>query len=180
MIGGIAYYMTTAYFKDPSEICSPSETDDDGVIVNQLYFEVGDDLLEVPMTASEATTELGWFQHKCFPNMGTHYILYDPQNADTISCDDIPPIQLMYHDNVLHGWVLAQIFDFEMIIPAGTTLQDWLEVNPWEPLSQLGVTFTFNDPPNCLMEEGGLLDNPGVNGQHVYIRDWSQISCDDN
>ena len=178
MIDGIDYYMTTAFFKDPSEICSSSPTEKE-TFISQLYFQVGDDLLRAPMTASQATTNLGWYKHKCFPTMGTHFLLFNPKNAATISCDDIPPVMLLYHNNVLHGWVWVQTFNFEDMMPKGTNPQDqdWLKVNPWEPLRVEAMPITFKNPPTCLIKEGGTLVNPGVNTQHVYIRDWAQIGC---
>ena len=63
------------------------------------------------------------------------------------------------------------------VIPEGITLQDWLVVNPWEPVSEAFAKALLNPPPTCLMGEDGLIQKVGLNGQHVWIRDWKNIGC---
>ena len=178
-IDGVDYYMTTAYFMNPSEISTVGRTSEDvdsNGIVRQLYFQVGNQLLEAPMNLT-SNGKNGWHFHVCFPTMGSHYDLWNPNNANTISCDDIPPVRLIYHQEVLHDFQWVHVFNLTSVIPDGTTHQEWLEVNPWEPLSEAIANMFLNPPPSCLMGEDGVIQNVGLHGQHVYFRDWKTISC---
>ena len=183
-IDDVDYYMTTAYFIHPSKICNEGRTvkevDVEGTLSSQLYFQVGetiDDLLEAPMTFDKAIENARWFEQNCFPNMGIHFNMIDPDDAPTISCSDIPPVQLIYHQGNLHVLQWLHVFRFAGIIPEGTTLADWLVVNPWEPVSQAITNAILKTPPACLMGDDGLIETIGFNSQHVYFRDWKNIGC---
>ena len=181
-IDDVEYYMTTAYFMNPSEVSKVGRTieDVDSETVRQLFFQVNDHFVEAPMTmTSDEDGKDGWYFQSCFPGMGYHYDHFDPKDASTLSCDDVPPVRLIYHDEVLHDFQWLHIFKFMEVIPEGTTatLQDWLLVNPWEPLSEATVTAFLNPPPTCLLGEDGLIQTVGLNGQHVWIREWDNIGC---
>ena len=181
----VDYYMTTAYFIHPTKICNEGRTaeevDVEGTLSSQLYFQVGetiDDLLEAPMTFDQANETAWWFEQNCFPNMGIHFNLIDPDDAPTISCTDIPSFaQLIYHQGNLHAFQWFHVFSFAGIIPEGTTLEEWLVVNPWEPVSQAIVNIIAKTPVACLMGDDGIIETIGINSQHVYLRDWETIGC---
>ena len=182
-IDDVDYYMTTAYFIHPSKICeegrTAKEVDMEGTI-SKIYFQTGesiDDILEAPMTYDEAIEGGSWYEQNCFPNMGIHFNLVAPEDAPTMSCDDIPPVQLLYHQGNLHVLQWLHAFSFPAIIPEGNTLEEWLVVNPWEPVSEAIVNIIIKTPPACLMGETGLITTVGFNSQHVYFRDWETIGC---
>jgi hypothetical protein len=94
-----------------------------------------------------------WFKHYCFLQMGNHYfnLNYDV-NAP---CVDLVPIQLIYHNEELNGFVWQHV--------AAMT------GDRWETVDEFGVTSIVNNPPNCLVE---FTYTPGVRTMHTYLRDW--------
>ena len=181
-IDNVDFYMTTAYFIHPSKICEVGRTAEEveaqGTI-SRIYFQTGetiDDILEAPLTYDEAKSGF-WFEQKCFPNMGIHFNLIPPNEAPTMSCDEIPPVQLLYHQGNLHVLQWLHVFSFTSIIPEGNTLEEWLVVNPWERVSEEITNIILKTPPSCLMGNDGLIKKIGYNSQHVYFRNWETINC---
>ena len=52
-----------------------------------------------------------WLEHKCLLNMGVHYfqLYFDPD----ASCRDTTPLQILYHNGKLNGFVIAHMTGLE-------------------------------------------------------------------
>lgn len=100
--------VVTAYFTDPSTICSAgrSKADfDKSGTGTMLAFQTGpsiNDLMRIPIDEQKVTTTTKFVKGKCFYTMGMHY-WYDLTGAD-MSCDKTFPVFLLYNKGKLNGF----------------------------------------------------------------------------
>lgn len=99
-------YIITAYFKDPSLICShrPSQAK---YIGDRLLIQKSStpyEFIHVPLL-EDGLFESAWTEGECFWSMGKLY-WYDLSNV--ADCDSVFPVFLMFTNGVLNGfgWVL--------------------------------------------------------------------------
>ncbi|KAK3730778.1 hypothetical protein RRG08_015694 [Elysia crispata] len=103
-------YVTSAYFVDPSKICSEGRTkqsfDVEGTGTN-LWLQNGttpDDVVLIPKNQSDLVGTK-WTEGRCFVTMGMHYW----HNAvPDLDCETFFPALLLYNEGKLNtfGWVL--------------------------------------------------------------------------
>lgn len=104
-------YVITAYFKEPSLICSrrPSHTK---YIGDRLLIQIGatpNKFIQVPLLEN-GLSESAWTEGECFWSMGKLY-WYDLLNVS--DCNSLFPVFLMYTNGVLNGfgWILPHKVD---------------------------------------------------------------------
>jgi hypothetical protein len=93
--------------------------------------------------------------------MGTHYLNLGYGNNDH-DCRKGTPLQLLYIDNNLNGFVWQHIASLPM---NGTN---------WEPTNLKSVGISLRDPASCITE---LAKNTVPRTMHVFFRDY-QISLE--
>ena len=112
-------YLLTVYFTDPTKICSKGRSAKDFEnqgIGNVLWFEKTDgSLVQAPLKMDQADEDCFWFRHKCFLNMGTHYLNMGYGNIT--DCRKASPMQLIYIDNHLVGFALQHGAPLGMAFP---------------------------------------------------------------
>jgi len=108
------YWTQTAYFVDPSTICSAGRTAAD--LEKQgtgtgLWFQTGPDptknLMAIPLDEAEAKKSL-WGFGRCFPTMGQHY--WYNVTVD-MNCDNFFPNCLLYNKGKLNAFCFAENAD---------------------------------------------------------------------
>ncbi|GFR79029.1 hypothetical protein ElyMa_004010300 [Elysia marginata] len=100
-------YIITAYFTDPSKICTVGRTQaefDAQGTGDSLWLPTGmfpENVTRVPMQQSQVGSP--WMRGKCFPVMGVHYWYNLTKEMD---CNDIVPVFLLYNGGELNamGW----------------------------------------------------------------------------
>ncbi|KAL5022532.1 hypothetical protein ScPMuIL_001687 [Solemya velum] len=103
-------WVITAYFVDPSIICTPGRTEHDFTsdgTGTDLYLQNGTDPEADYMLIPRKEENLGgtkWVKGGCFPAMGVHYWF---DISRDMSCDNYFPPFLMYNRGFLNsfGWV---------------------------------------------------------------------------
>lgn len=104
-------YVITAYFKDPSLICSKKHSHaryiGDRLLIQNSSKSGG--LVQVPLL-EDGLLETVWTEGECFWSMGKLY-WYDLLNVS--DCNSLFPVFLMYTNGVLNGfgWVLPHNLD---------------------------------------------------------------------
>jgi hypothetical protein len=162
-IEGDAVYLATVYFTKPESICSPGrsqeEFEEQGV-GNILWLQKKDGtFLKAPLEMDAADEGCFWKRHKCFFNMGTHYLNLGYGNND-YDCRKGTPLQLLYIDNNLNGFVWQHIAP----LPINDT--------NWEVTTQKSIGLNLRDPASCITE---LATKKIPRTMHVFLRDY-QIS----
>jgi hypothetical protein len=101
----------------------------------------------IPQLKADALAEADWYEHKCFPWMGKHFIgfKYDPDQ----DCDKVMPLQILYHESQLSGFV----WQHNTKIP-----QDWSGegFHIWKYPDALAI---IDHPATCTIEH---TKNPGT------------------
>ncbi|KAL9955110.1 hypothetical protein ACROYT_G036394 [Oculina patagonica] len=104
-------YVITAYFKDPSLICSKKHSQarsiGDRLLIQNVSKNYG--FVQVPLL-EDGLFETAWTEGECFWSMGKLY-WYDLLNVT--DCSSLFPVFLMYTNGVLNGfgWVLPHKLD---------------------------------------------------------------------
>ncbi|XP_031568106.1 uncharacterized protein LOC116302857 [Actinia tenebrosa] len=142
-------YVMTAYFTDPSTICSSK--DKRKYYGDRLLIWNGADnsTIAIPFK-EEDLAGTKWVAGKCFPMMGQHY-WYDISND--MDCNDFYPVFIMYNGKRLNsfGW---------------NTYGDLKSKRYEHPTKdKLGYFFDPKTAPKCLQTAGPLTT------QHIYM-DW--------
>ena len=98
--------------------------------------------------------------------MGYHYgrLSSDTKSED---CDKYHLGYLIYHHGILHEFSWIHVLKTSDVNP-----KPWEIIN--EPITRAVIT---DDPPKCFIGQDGLLLDPGIVSQHIYLRDWKQITC---
>jgi len=155
------YWTLTAYFVDPSIICTTGRTaaqfaaqgtGDRLVIMNGTVANAAN-MLTIPMTQS-AVDGTKWTQGKCFWTMGLHYWY---SVTESMSCDDFFPFFLLYNKGALNGWgfsinanLPSNHYDYPH--PTPTVAGQFINPEPscfftdpsFDPVSTMHVYFTDN------------------------------------
>ncbi|XP_032217785.1 uncharacterized protein LOC116601181 [Nematostella vectensis] len=146
-------YVITAYFRDPSSVCSPvtkrhvtKEYGDRLVIQNGASIS---SLITIPYK-EEGLKGSSWVEGKCFPLMGQHY-WYNISN--NMNCEDFYPVFIMYNGGELNGF--------------GWNIQKDLKSLRYEHPTPDKLKYFFHSAtrPKCLDTAGPLTT------QHIYM-DW--------
>ena len=84
--------------------------------------------------------------------MGNHWFsfAYDKD----YDCNEIFPVQLVYHNGVLNAFVWQHFAT--------------LEGNRWEHPPKLALDQIINTAPTCLYD---ALESPGLSTMHIYVRE---------
>jgi len=154
------YFILTAYFVEPAEICSTgrNETDliDEGT-GRGAWIQIGDTpskLLPIPDLREEALLN-GWSNNNCFPGMGRHS-WYRMEDYEASNCEvQVPVFGLWNRQMELQG------FGFSV---SGTTVNPHFE-NP--PTAAVQI-IAGSPAPDCLFEANDLI---GSTTMHVYFVD---------
>ena len=101
--------------------------------------------------------------------MGVHYSRYGTADTQSEDCDKYFFGQLVYYQGILN--------EFQWIHPFKTSASG-VNLSPWELITE-GIirVVTTDNPPKCYLGQDGLLVNPGIFSQHIYLRDWTKITC---
>jgi len=150
-------FFTTAYFVDPSLICtagrSRAQFESQG-LGDRLLFQNGptaDDHLVAPLTQEEAEADPAWYDHFCFLGMGDHFMQFNYQPDQ--DCFSVIPIQILYDDGVINGFVWQHIAS--------------LPGNKWEHPDEKAIQAIIDRPPTCL---NTLANTVGLSTMHHYFR----------
>merc|ERR1712051_487784 len=158
-IEGDAVYLATVYFIKPELICSPGrskEDFDDQGTGNVLWLKKKDGtFLKAPLEMDDADEGCFWKRHKCFFSMGTHYLNLD-YGDDDFDCRRGVPIQLLYIDDNLNGFVWQHIAPLP------------LKGTDWELTDLNAIKVNIRDPASCITE---LAKNKTPRTMHVFFRD---------
>ncbi|CAF1451014.1 unnamed protein product [Rotaria sordida] len=156
-IVGIDVYILTAYFVDPSTICT-SGRDATG-LKNEgtgtgLWLQNGtnpiSDSVQAPLYES-GVSATKWTKGACFPSMGVHY-WYD--NRLEKDCDDFFPSFLMYNKGKLTGFGWAAVGKYE-----------YTKRTEFPPYS--AIKSFLNPVPTCM--EQRYKDVGGFTTMHIYF-----------
>jgi len=147
---GFYRYVITAYFVDPSIICTRGRTNVDfeqqGTGTG-LYLQLSEKPLEsTMMPMKQADIQAPWVTGKCVPLMGDHIWYNVTKNMD---CEDHLPIFLLYNKGKLNafGWAtLTELHSPMYEHPATSVLNKF-----------------FKEVPQC------LLTQEHITTQHIYF-----------
>jgi len=156
-------YFSTVYFVDPALICAGGRTaeqwEEQGT-GDRLLVQYGPDpalSLSIPLTQSEADADPAWYDHYCFLGMGDHYLQFD--YTPDQDCNTVLPLQLLYDQGVLTGFVWQHIAD--------------LPGDLWEHPDAMAIGAIIDRPPLCVME---LQENPGLSTMHHYFYSYPWLT----
>nr|KAG5714272.1 hypothetical protein BaRGS_018489 [Batillaria attramentaria] len=145
----------TAYFSDPSIICTSGRSDADyqrqGTGRN-LYIQTGSDPVANSVRIPHREEELQgtpWTLGRCFLAMGNHY--WYNATAD-MNCEDFFPVFLLFNGGRLNafGWALG--------LPQTSSR--------FEHPTGSALSYFFKEVPQC------LYDIPELSTMHVYLTSW--------
>ncbi|GFO02762.1 hypothetical protein PoB_002926700 [Plakobranchus ocellatus] len=145
-------YVITAYFTDPSKICTEGRTDeqfDEEGTGDNLWIQIGEDpstLMAIPK--QQADIQPPWEMGGCVPTMGRHY--WYNQTVD-MDCDNFFPVFLMYNEGMLTGFGWAFVTEIQ---------SNFLEYPGFGFLGAFMATV-----PSCLQTRGIL------SSMHIYMTD---------
>jgi len=160
---GETVYFSTAYFVDPAIICdggrSQAEFEAEGT-GDRLMVQTGPtpaDILDLPITQEAADADPAWYDHYCFLGMGDHYTQFDytPDQA----CTDPLPIQLLFDQGVLNGFVWQHIAN--------------LPGSKWEHPDSMAVNAIIDRPPTCVSD---IVVYPGLSTMHHFFYNYPWLT----
>jgi len=160
-VNGVDVYVATAYFVDPSTICTTGRTSDQLQTVgtgNVLQVQSGPtpaSLRLMPRNRADAIAQ-GWTQDKCFVGMGYHNF-FQVENMSSNNCDQIVPYFGLYDNN---GDQIG--FGFAS---TGKGNSNYFE-HPTSGAVKLIVGADI--VPQCLLDRA---DSPGLSTMHVFFTD---------
>lgn len=158
-----AYWTQTAYFVDPSTICTGGRTtqqlQQNGTGSN-LYFQNGPDPVKdsVKLPTSEADVKkTAWKYGHCFYTMGNHYWYNVTKDMD---CDTYVPACLMYNSGKLTAFCF--------------TINDGSLTSPRYEHPTAENAKTFIDPvPDCFFTDPSFKKSSSI---HIYLIDSPRTS----
>lgn len=146
-------WVVTAYFTDPSKICttgrSASQFQIEGTGTN-LYIQNGSlpgGVILIPKNEDDIKGTK-WTEGECFYTMGKHY-WYDLH--DDMSCGSIFPAFLLYNSGELNGF--------------GWAMTTYIVSDRYEHPPPASYSWFMNPPPKCLDTAGTMTT------QHIYLQD---------
>ncbi|XP_046558425.1 uncharacterized protein LOC124267544 [Haliotis rubra] len=147
----------TAYFVDPSTICSKGRTS--SMFSSQgtgtdLFIQNGTSPSQVLKIPSQETgvQNTKWVKGHCFPSMGMHY-WYNIRKD--MSCDDFYPVFLLYNGGKLNAFGWAFNAD--------------LSSSRFEHPPQSVIGAFLNPVPDCLSKQGRL------STMHIYLTSQPEL-----
>jgi len=148
-------WVTTAYFVEPSTICSTGRSEEDYKKFgtgHMLSFQVGktpSDLMRIPMVQTDVTKNTNFKEGNCFVTMGKHY-WYDI--SKDMNCDNTFPVFLLYNSGRLNGfgWAFNPNYD---------------NSPRWEHPTRTVFGAFMKEVPTCLGKDGP------VSTLHIYMTD---------
>jgi len=151
------YWTQTAYFVNPSTICSTgrsaADLEKDGTGTG-LWLQNGPDptkdLVSIPLDETEAK-KTKWGSGKCFYTMGMHY-WYDV--TPDMSCDNFVPNCLLYNGGKLTGFCFAKNVALE------SSRYDYPRSSPDT------VKYTMDPVPKCMHTDPTFAKQSSL---HVYF-----------
>jgi len=159
-LNGKKYFVLTAYFIRPSQICNrgrqPSDLDDEGT-GKGLWFQIGDtpremhSLMEIPVKRDDAISK-GWTKNSCFYAMG-HHNFYKVDEWDKTQCSDFFPAFLLFDNS-------DNLIGFGFIAPGSTGSEKF------EHPSSTSIKYILDKAPDCIMKQA---DHGGFSTLHVYF-----------
>lgn len=156
------YWTLTAYFVDPSTVCSAGRTEDqlknEGT-GNGLWLQTGpspiQDSVRIPLSEDEAK-KTPWGHGKCFWTMGQHYWYNVSKEMD---CNNFVPNCLMYNKGRLTAFCFA--------VNAPLTSQRYEHPTPEQAKK-------FLDPvPDCFFKDPSY---GKLSTMHIYMIDSPRMS----
>jgi charged multivesicular body protein 7 len=149
------YLVLTAYFVDPSKICTTGRTNDDfnnQGTGNALYFQNGTNPITNSIPIPLAVGDMGatqWTEGKCFWSMGLHY-WYNVRTD--MSCDEFFPFFVLYNSGKVNG------FGFAMNTP--------LDSSRYEHPTPDDASHFIAPYPNCFKTDPTFAK---LSTMHVYL-----------
>jgi len=163
-INGQDVYVLTAYFVDPTTICTTGRASSDlassgtGSLLQVQNGSTPDNLLLMPRDRATAIAQ-GWSKNECFIGMGYHNF-YEVGQMDSHDCLETIPLFGLYDNN-----------DYQIgfgFAATGKVVQNHFE-NPPANAVELIVGPTV---PQCLLNEA---NNPGLTTMHVFFTDYPNL-----
>jgi charged multivesicular body protein 7 len=158
------YWTLTAYFVDPSTVCTQGRTADDLKTQgtgNGLWLQFGPnpttDSVNIPVNEDDIK-QSKWGFGKCFYTMGQHYWYNVSQSMD---CGDFVPNCLLYNKGKLTGFCFAK----------NAVLESDRYDNP-APTNNVVKKF-LNPVPDCFFKDQSYEKLSTV---HVYFTDKPQVT----
>jgi len=159
MINYNGYWHLTAYYVDPSTICTTGRTADQfgsQGTGNGLWIQNGTDyttgnLLQIPMTQA-GMGSTSWTLGHCFYTMGVHYWYNVTKD---MSCDNFFPFFILYNDQKLNSWGFATNY-------AGGGS------NRYEHPPHSAIGGFMNPVPDCFTSDPSF---NALSTMHVYMTD---------
>ncbi|CAG5115670.1 unnamed protein product [Candidula unifasciata] len=151
----------TAYFTDPSKICTTGRTADEFAIEgtgSTLYIQDNiypEASTRMPSSVDEARRTAPWTISKCLNYMGLHY--YHNITSE-LECDSLFPVGLLYHKGELLGfaWLFMQ----------------YLPLKRYETVAKRFYPYVLTQVPKCFDEYDYFTS------QHVYlIKNVEDVIC---
>jgi charged multivesicular body protein 7 len=143
------FWTLTAYFVDPSKICSEGRTTEQLLSEGTgtgLWLQQGPtatNSIKIPMTETEMR-QTKWGYGKCFPTMGQHYWYNVSKDMD---CDDFVPNCILYN----HGKLTAFCFAKNNLDYSTPLRYKYGYDNPAPKNTQLHLF--LNPVPDCFFKE---------------------------
>jgi hypothetical protein len=162
VINGLKVYTLTAYFVDPSIICTSGRTEDsvanDGTATG-VYLQNGPtpaNTIQIPYKRADAIAA-GWTKNNCFVGMGYHNFFQSEKYQDT-QCTAFRPVFGLYGaDDQIQGFGLTSVG------------KAYSANNRYEYPSSGAIKLIVGNDARlspCLTETA---DNPGVTTMHVFL-----------
>jgi charged multivesicular body protein 7 len=160
------YWTITAYFVDPSTICTAGRTSQDlssqgtGTGLWLQFGETAASSVNIPMEEAEIKKDANWGHGKCFKSMGQHYWYQIDKN---MKCDNVAPYCLLYNGGKLTGFCFAPNYYAE------SERYDW-------PAPTIKVLEKFLDPvPDCMHTDPSFAKQSTVHvffNEHPAVTSW--------
>jgi len=158
-----AYWIVSAYFWHPANICdasksrTPNQFDEEGT-ASVVYLQNGTvaarDLSEIPNVEGAELDQKRWTKGKCMPLMGQHYWYNIREN---MNCNEFFPFCLLYNKGKFNGFCFAVSGDFD-----NKNTHRFEHPTGWE------AKLCCLDPyPKCFDDTG--LTNTKSSTMHVYL-----------
>jgi len=166
-INGKDVFTTTAYFYEPSKICTEGRTEADlkkNGTATGLFFQDGATpatTIAVPLTRAAANAE-GWSMNNCFVGMGRHNF-YKSETFGESNCTVIRPAFLLFNSN-------DQLIGFGLTATGhATSIDSRFEHPPARAIKMI----VGNDVAQCMLDQA---ETPGLTTMHVYFTDYNMIT----
>jgi len=154
-LNGKEYFVITAYFVEPSLICTTSDSDSGNIGSESLvFFQNGGSINELkvaPKNRSVAISQ-GWTKNQCIPGMGWHNF-FEVEKYEQTDCTEVQPTCILYNEfDEMHGFCL--------------TFAGLASSPRYEHPNSAGIEASLGNAPQCLLDQTDLI---GATTIHVYF-----------